>query len=111
VAKTHFHHLEVHPAENGYVIEHHFIKRGPGRPSMAMNDYPNHKEQHVVPDAEAAATHVKNALQEYGEPEGSPEEENSETSAQEVAEERDRVEQRHRENNPMGSKKVPIRQY
>lgn len=55
-----FHHLEVHKAENGYQVTHHFSD-GNGE------TYRHQPETHVFPDKEGVLEHLDSALEDKAE--------------------------------------------
>lgn len=60
------HHIEVHPAENGFTVHHHAHK-GPSKKNDRF-DYlegPHHVEKTVHESAKSAHKHVKGILEEH----------------------------------------------
>jgi hypothetical protein len=66
------HHLRITPAENGFSVEHHIVRKGVRGDSGAVSsdDYPNHQVTHVFDGLDSAVKHVKEALAEHERSEG-----------------------------------------
>ena len=57
------HHIEIHPAENGFRVEHHTHKKR--EKHMDYEPYGTDKEEHVFETHHKALKHVKGIMEEH----------------------------------------------
>ena len=60
--KGELHHIEVHPAKNGFTVEHHTHK---GMDKDGFEPYNTDKEETVFENHHKAAKHVKGIMEEH----------------------------------------------
>jgi hypothetical protein len=60
--KGELHHIEIHPAENGFTVEHHTHK---GENHDGYDMFGTDKEEHVFENHHKAAKHVKGIMEEH----------------------------------------------